>query len=208
MNTLTLLISTLMFTSGFTMARVKYDGGGDWYNDPEVIPNLAREANRRISIDMNEKQGIVSLDDPEIFNYPILYLTGHGNIVFSESEIKNLRKYLLNGGFLYADDDYGMDKAFRREMKRVFPDLDWVELGPQHPIYHTVYDFDKLPKIHEHYKGPPHMYALIYNDRIIVLYTYNTNISDGWTDRHGDPPQKREQAIKMGINIVVYALSY
>ncbi len=203
-----LIVLQLISVPDLTLARVRYDGGGDWYNDPEILPNLAKEINRRTTLKVAESQAVVSLDQPEIFEYPFLFMTGHGNIVLSDEEVRNLRKYLIQGGFLYADDDYGMDKAFRREMKKVFPDLEWVELGPDHPIFHTVYDLQQLPKIHEHYPGPPHMYALIYNGRIVVLYTYNTNISDGWTPRHKDPPEKREQAFQMGVNIVVYALSY
>ena len=198
-------------TEGYdiTIARLKYEGGGDWYNDPEVIPNLANELNHRTSLKVNPEQAVVTPSDPAIFKYPIVYITGHGNISFDEDDIRNLRKYLENGGFLYADDDYGMDESFRREIKKVFPDEELVEIPFDHPIYHIFYDFPNgLPKIHEHYEGPPHGYGIFYKGRMVVFYTYNTNISDGWTSRHNDPPAKREQAFRMGINIVLYALTY
>ncbi len=192
-----------------TIARLEYQGGGDWYNDPDVIPNLAQEINRRTTLKVAPEQAVVSPSDPALFSYPIVYLTGHGNIKFSDDDVKNLRRYLENGGFLYADDDYGMDEYFRREIKKVFPDKDLVEVPFDNPIYHIFYQFpDGLPKIHEHYKGPPHGYAIFYRGRMVVFYTYNTNISDGWTPNHKDPPEKREQAFRMGINIVLYALTY
>ncbi len=191
----------------FTLARVRYAGGGDWYNDPEILPNLARELRNRLGVPVDTVQHVVSLADPALFQYPFLFLTGHGNLRLSDQEIQNLRRYLDHGGFLYADDDFGMDKAFRREIRRVFPDAELRELPPDHPLFHVVYDL-RLPKIHEHYPGPPHAYGIFRGGRLVVLYTYNTNISDGWTPRHKDPPEKREQAFKMGINIVAYALLY
>lgn len=193
----------------FQLARVKYRGGGDWYNDPDVLPNLAAELRKRAGVAVAPDQAVVDVSSREIFNYPFLYLTGHGNIRLTEDEAKNLREYLENGGFLYADDDYGMDESFRREIKKVFPDRELVELPFDHPIYHLFYDFPKgLPKIHEHRPGPPHGYGIFIGDRMVVYYTYNTNISDGWTPNHNDPPEKREAAFKMGINIVLYSLTY
>jgi len=201
-------IHILCILSSFKIARVKYYGGGDWYNDPEIIPNISKEIRKRVGIDVDTQQAIVELSSSEIFNYPMLFLTGHGKIVLSEIEIKNLRKYLQNGGFLYIDDDYGLDKYIRKELKKVFPDKNLLEIPFEHPIYHIYYDFpDGLPKIHEHYKGPPKGYGIFLGERLVVFYTYNTNISDGWTDRHNDPPDKREQAIKMGINIILYAIT-
>ena len=201
-----LLLALLLFTP----VRVKYNGGGDWYNDPEILPNLMRELKIRVkNIDATEDQVVLSLEDDRIFNYPFLFLTGHGNIRLSSKEIENLRKYLNNGGFLYIDDDYGLDKFIRRELKRVFPRKKLQKVPFSHPIYHVFYDFPKgLPKIHEHYKGPPEGYGIFINGRLTVFYTFNTNISDGWTDRHNDPPQKMEEAFKMGVNIVLYALLY
>lgn len=203
-----LLVLTLMASPPeFTLARVQYAGGGDWYNDPEILPNLARELRNRLQMPVDTVQRIVSLADPALFQYPFLFLTGHGNLRFSEDEIRNLRTYLDHGGFLYADDDYGMDTAFRREIQRVFPDAELRELPPDHPLFHVVYDLT-LPKIHEHYPGPPHAYGIFRGGRLVVLYTYNTNISDGWTPRHQDPPDRRELAFRMGVNIVAYALLY
>lgn len=200
---------TFWFFLAFSLVRVQYDGGGDWYNDPDVLPNLAREARARVGLEVDTAQVVLRLDDPRIFDHPFLYLTGHGNIYFSDEEARNLRMYLERGGFLYADDDYGMDEAFRREMRKVFPEATWIEVPFDHPIYHIVYDFPQgLPKIHEHYPGPPKGLALVYRGRIVVFYTYNTNISDGWTPSHNDPPEKREEAFRMGVNILTYALMY
>lgn len=190
------------------IARLKYEGGGDWYNDPDVIPNLAKEINSRTNMRVSTDEAQVSLLDDKLYQYPFLFITGHGNISFSDNEVKRLRQYLENGGFLYADDDYGMDEAFRREMARVFPNSQLVELGLDHPIYHQVYQFpDGLPKIHEHYEGPPRGYGIFVGGRMVVFYTYNTNISDGWTPSHNDPAEVREQAFRMGINIVSYFLT-
>lgn len=194
-----------------TVARIKYQGGGDWYNDPEILPNLCRELNRRTTVEANEEQAIVSIEDDELFSYPILFMTGHGNIRFTEKEVERLRTYLVHGGFLYADDDYGMDEAFRREMERIFPHNDFVELPADHPIYHAHYDLPNgLPKIHEHDGKRPQGFGIFYENRLVVFYTYEANISDGWTnsETHGDPPEKREQALRMGINIIVHALMH
>ncbi len=203
------MMGSFLILALFPLARVQYEGGGDWYNDPDVLVNLAREARVRLGMEVDTVQKVVRLDDPRLRDYPFLYLTGHGNIFFSEEEAANLRRYLESGGFLYADDDYGMDEAFRREMRKVFPDARWVEVPFDHPIFHMVYDFPQgLPKIHEHRPGPPRALALVHRGRIVVFYTYNTNISDGWTPTHGDPPEKREAAFRMGLNILVYALMY
>ncbi len=192
----------------FQIARLKYGGGGDWYNDPEIIPNLCKELNRRTNIVALTEEAQVSLLDEKLYQYPFLFMTGHGNVLFSDEEVLRLRQYLEAGGFLYADDDYGMDESFRREMKKVFPNSDLVELPFDHPIYHQVYRFDNgPPKIHEHYEGPPRGYGIYLGGRLVVYYTYNSNVSDGWTDRYNDPEDVREQAIRMGINIVSYFLS-
>lgn len=192
-----------------TIARMKYDGGGDWYNDPEAIPNLARELQLRAGIETNPDQRVVTLTDDLLFSSPFLFMTGHGEVRWTEPEIRNLRTYLTRGGFLYADDDYGMDEAFRREMKRVFPDKDFVELPFDHPIYHIIYDFSAgPPKHHEHDGKQPQGFGLFHDGRLVVYYTYESNVSDGWADEktHNDPPAKREAAFRMGINIVAYAL--
>ncbi len=193
----------------FTIARVWYQGGGDWYNDPCVIPNLLSYLAKVTGMRVATTEARVKLTDEKLFSYPILYLTGHGNIVFSETEARDLRNYLIHGGFLYADDDYGMDKYFRREIKKVFPEKKLIELPFLHDIYHIQFDFPRgLPKTHEHYPGPPHGYGIFYNGRMVVYYTFNTNISDGWADPnvHHDPLPVRIQALKMGVNIVVWAL--
>ncbi|MDE2825535.1 MAG: DUF4159 domain-containing protein [Gemmatimonadota bacterium] len=192
-----------------TIARMKYDGGGDWYNDPEAIPNLVRELQLRAGIETNPDQRVVTLTDDLLFSSPFLFMTGHGEVRWTEPEIRNLHTYLTRGGFLYADDDYGMDEAFRREMKRVFPDKDFVELPFDHPIYHIIYDFPAgPPKHHEHDGKPPQGFGLFHDGRLVVYYTYESNVSDGWADEktHNDPPAKREAAFRMGINIVAYAL--
>jgi hypothetical protein len=194
----------------FRIARVKYGGGGDWYNDPNMIPNLCREIRKRTAINVGIEQDVISLDDRfDLFSHPIIFMTGHGNIKLSDEEVKNLGDYLMYGGFLYADDDYGMDSSFRREIKRVFPKNDLVEIPFTHPIYHAHYRFpDGLPKIHEHDGKPPQGFGIFHGGRLVVFYTYEANISDGWADPHvhGDPQEKREDALRMGINIIAYAL--
>jgi hypothetical protein len=189
----------------FQMARLKYSGGGDWYNDPDIIPNLVKELNSRTNLKVITDEAQVSLLDDKLYGHPFLFMTGHGNVSFTDEEVKRLRQYLETGGFLYADDDYGMDESFRREMARVLPNNQLVELPFDHPIYHQVYDFASgPPKIHEHYEGPSKGYGIFLGGRLVVYYTYNSNVSDGWTPSHNDPPEVREQAFRMGINIVSY----
>ncbi len=197
-------------SGSLVIARVKYSGGGDWYNDPSAIPNLARYIREQTAVRIQDREAQVSLSDESLFSYPILFLTGHGKIVLSEEESARLRTFLSSGGFLYADDDYGMDASFREVMKRVFPEKSFVELPFQHEMYHSHFHFpDGLPKIHEHDDQIPKGYGLFDNQgRVMVFYTYETNISDGWADPevHQDPPEKREQALKMGVNIILYSL--
>jgi len=193
----------------FTIARLKYRGGGDWYNDPSSIPNLLKFMKKNTTINTASDEKRVNIMSEELFSYPVLFMTGHGKIVFSDEEAVRLRKYLTNGGFLYADDDYGMDKYFRSEIKKVFPGKDLVELPFTHPIYSCHFNFPNgLPKIHEHDGGTPHGYGIFHEGRLVVFYTFNTNVSDGWPDPqvHGDPEDKRLEALKMGTNIFVYAL--
>ncbi|MEO0147014.1 MAG: DUF4159 domain-containing protein [candidate division WOR-3 bacterium] len=190
------------------LARVKYSGGGDWYNDKDAIPNLAAQINARTSLRVATEEKVVSLTDPDLPCYPFLFLTGHGRIRLTDEERKALRKYIEGGGFLYADDDYGMDEFFRQEIKRVFPDKELEEVPFDHPIYHIFYDLEGPPKIHEHYEGPPKGYGIFIGGRLAVYYTYNSNVSDGWTSAHGDPQDVREQAFRMGINMVLYAVMY
>ena len=208
-----ILLLWINFAAGqnFTIGRLKYQGGGDWYNDPSAIPNMLKFLQKETLIHTAEDEKKVTLLSEELFSCPVLFMTGHGKIVFSEEEAKRLRHYLISGGFLYADDDYGMDKYFRTEMKKVFPEKELVELPFAHPIYHCHFDFPNgLPKIHEHDGGPPHGYGIFYEGRLVVFYTFNTNISDGWPDPqvHNDPEDKRQSAFKMGTNIFVYALTH
>ncbi len=194
---------------GLTIARVKYHGGGDWYNDPSCIPNLMTFLRQNTTIYTGADDRHVELLDENLFSYPIIFLTGHGKISFSTEEARLLRLYLTSGGFLYADDDYGMDKSFREEMKKVFPDKQFVELPFSHPLFHSHFNFPNgIPKIHEHDGGPGKTFGVFHEGRLVVLYTWNTNISDGWADPdvHNDPPEIRRQALQMGTNIVVYAL--
>ena len=157
---------------------------------------------------MSEDEAQVGLTDDRLYGYPFLFMTGHGNVSFTDEEVKRLRHFLETGGFLYADDDYGMEESFRREMARVFPQNELVELPFDHPMYHGLYDFDEgLPKIHEHYEGAPKGFGIYVGGRMVVYYTYNSNVSDGWTTAHDDPPAVREQALRMGIDIVSYFLT-
>ncbi len=194
-----------------SIARLKYSGGGDWFNDPSAEVNMIEYLKKNTLIDVSDPKFIaVDISTNDIFNFPILILTGHGNINFSPEEAARLRKYCESGGFLFADDDYGMDESFRREIKKVFPDRNLIELPFNHPIYNSHYNFPNgLPKIHEHDQKPPQGFGIYsLEGRLCVFYTYETNITDGWADtkEHQDPPEKREEAFKMGTNIIVYAL--
>lgn len=195
----------------FTVARVHYEGGGDWYSDPSSLPNLLRFVAAHTDIEVAAQEARVRLTDEELFSYPYLYLTGHGNISFSPEEVIRLRHYLESGGFLHADDNYGMDESFRREMKRVFPAKDWVELPPSHGLFHCHFDLPAgLPKIHQHDGRRAQALGLFEGDRLVVLYTFECDLGDGWEDAqvHGDPEEKRRAALEMGTNIVVWALTH
>jgi hypothetical protein len=195
--------------SEFCIARLKYRGGGDWYNDPTAIPNLLQFIRTNTFIHTADDEKKITLLSEELYSYPFLFITGHGKMIYSDEEIQQLRNYLMNGGFLYADDDYGMDEYFRAAIKMAFPDKEFMEIPFSHPIYHCHYEFPSgPPKIHEHDGGAPKAYGIFHNGRLIVYYTFNTNISDGWpeTDVHGDPEEIRQAAFRMGTNIVVYAL--
>ncbi len=198
------------FPSQARIARLKYSGGGDWYNDPSEEVNLLNFVHQNTGIDVNPEYTFVELSDERLFSFPILFMTGHGNAVFSEYEVKRLREYLEAGGFLYVDDDYGLDKSFRREIKKVFPDLMLVELPFSYGLFHVHFDFPRgVPKTHEHDGKPPQAFGIFLNGRLVVLYTYESNPSDGWTDPevHNDPPEKRLEALQFGTNIVVWALT-
>jgi hypothetical protein len=199
------------YSGEFQIARLRYRGGGDWYSDPTSIPNLLREVERVLGLESARDEARVAIMDEALFSYPFVYMTGHGRIKLSDEEASRLRHYLVSGGFLWADDNYGMDDHFRREMRKVFPEKELVELPFDHEIYYMVYDFPRgLPKIHEHDGGPPHGYGIIDQGRLVIFYTYNTDIGDGIEDPevHGDPPATRQAAMKMAINIVAYALTH
>jgi hypothetical protein len=194
----------------FQIARLKYNGGGDWYNDPSAEINLLKYLQANTSLNVKAEYKFVDISSDEIFSYPFLFITGHGNIVFTNSEAERLKKYLENGGFLYIDDDYGLDKAIRREMKKVFPDKEFTELPYSHKIYNIFYDFASgPPKIHKHDEKPAQGFGIFIGERLAVYYTFEANPSDGWTDAevHNDPEDKREEALKFGANIVLFALS-
>lgn len=196
---------------GFSVARLKYDGGGDWYTGPSTLVNLVRGVKDRTSVPVDQIDEVqVSILDPDFFNYPYVFMTGHGTVRFSDAEVARLRTYLLSGGFLVADDDYGMDKSFRREIARVFPDRSLVDVPFNHPIYHCFYDLPKGPPKVEYHDGLPSEGLGIFDgDRLMVFYVYQGDIGDGLEDAevHGVPPETREDALKMAINTVVYSLT-
>ncbi len=197
--------------SAVKMARVKFSGGSDWYNDQSAEVNLLNFVKTHTNINVDAKYEFVELDSKDIFNYPLLFLTGHGNMKLTDREVKNLRAYLKGGGFLYVDDDYGLDKYLRKEMKKVFPGNNFTELPFSHPIYNCHFKFPNgVPKIHEHDDKKPAGYGLFDEGRLCVFYTFESNPSDGWADPkvHGDAAEKREKALQFGTNIIVYALSY
>ncbi len=194
----------------FHLARIQYGGGGDWYCDPSSLPNLLKYLKNNTPISINDHETRIKLTDDNANQYPYLYLTGHGNIKFNENEIIALRSILLNGAFLHVDDNYGLNKSFRREIQKVFPNKNLIELPKNHMIFNSYYKFPEgLPKIHEHDNKPPQAFALFDNDRMILLYTYESDLGDGWEDAsvHGNPWPVRENALKMGVNIIYHALS-
>lgn len=196
------------FAQSFQIGLLKYSGGGDWYANLETsLPNLIKYCNSNLKTTINPEQAIVEVGSTELFNYPLIHLTGHGNVVFSNQEAENLRKYLLAGGFLHVSDNYGMDAFIRLQLKKVFPELDLVELPFSHPIYHQKYNFDKgLPKVHEHDNKAPQGFGLIYKGRLVCFYDYECDLGDGWesSEIHSDSADAREKALKMGANIISY----
>jgi len=194
----------------YKIAVLKYDGGGDWYANPTAVPNLIKFCNDRIGTRINPIPDQVHVGSEEIFNYPLLHMTGHGNVIFSADEVKNLQQYLYNGGFLHIDDNYGMDKFIRRELKKVFPNQDLIELPFSHPIFKQSFKFNKgLPKIHEHDNKPPQAFGLFHENKLVVLYTYECDLGDGWEDAevHNDSKEARVNALKMGANIIQFAFN-
>jgi len=192
-----------------TIGRLHYEGGGDWYANPSSLPNLLAAVRERTSLVTSEREVVVSLSAPSLWDVPYLYMTGHGNVHFSDADLVTLRRYLLQGGFLHADDNYGMDQSLRRELARLFPDHPLVEVPLDHPIYHLVYAFPKgVPKIHEHDGKPAQGFGIFLDGRLAVYYTYQSDLGDGWEDPevHRDPAPVRESALRMGVNLVAYAV--
>ena len=209
------LLLSLVPASGdsprLAIARLQYDGGGDWYSNPSSLPNLLAYIAGHTRVDAGGEEARVRILDEELFSYPYLYMTGHGNVSLSEAEVIRLRQYLENGGFLHADDNYGMDESFRREVRKLFPRKEFVELPPGHGIFSCHFELPGgLPKIHEHDGNRPQALALFEGSRIILLYTFESDLGDGWEDAdvHGDSEEKRQAALSMGTNIVVWALTH
>ena len=194
-----------------TVGRLHYDGGGDWYANPSSLPNLLGAVRERTGLPTAREEKVVALGDDELWNVPYIYMTGHGNVRFSDQDVAVLRRYLQQGGFLHADDNYGMDESVRRELMRLFPDAPLVEVPLDHPIYHVVYDFPKgIPKIHEHDKKPAQGFGIFLDGRLVVFYSYQSDLGDGWEDPqvHKDPPEKHEAALRMGVNLFAYAVGF
>jgi len=201
-----LIILFSISTTAQQVAILKYNGGGDWYANPTAVPNLIKFSNENIRTVIDEKPQTVEVNSPEIFNYPILFMTGHGNVFFSDEDAENLRNYLTSGGFLHVSDNYGIDPYLRKELKKVFPTIDLQEVPYDHPIYNQTYSFDKLPKIHEHDGKQAQGFGIFYKGRMVCFYDYESDLSDGWEDHvvHNDPFDVREKALKMGANIIEY----
>lgn len=202
-----LLCSKTYSQGTYQLAVLKYNGGGDYYANPTALPNLINFCNQNMGTVINKETPYVEVGSKDLFLYPFLHMTGHGNVVFSREEAANLRKYLLAGGFLHIDDNYGMDEFIRVELKKVFPEIDLVELPNNHPIFKQKYTFNALPKIHEHDGKRPQAFGLVKDGRLMCLYTFETDLSDGWEDPqvHNDPAEKHLQALQMGANIIMYA---
>jgi len=194
-----------------TIGRLHYEGGGDWYANPSSLPNLLTAIRTRTGLHVGAEEKVVLLADDELWNVPYIYMTGHGNVHWSDHDLATLRRYLLQGGFLHADDNYGMDASIRRELGRLFPDIPLVEVPLDHPIYHVVFDFPKgIPKIHQHDGKPAQGFGMFLDGRLAVYYSYQSDLGDGWEDFevHRDPPEKHEAALRMGVNLFAYAVGY
>jgi hypothetical protein len=195
----------------FSIARLKYGGGGDWYSNPSSLPNLMRFVRDKTGLAVSDKETVVSIDGEELFSSPVLYMNGHGNVSFTDEEAGRLRRYLTGGGFLIADDNYGMDTSFRREIKKVFPDKDLLLLPKDHPVFRTLFAFPGgLPKVHEHDGLPAQAFAIFHEGRMVVFYSYQSDLGDGWEDPavHNDPEEIRTAALRMGANLIMWALSH
>ncbi len=196
--------------SSYQIALLKYRGGGDWYANPTSLQNLIKFCNQNLQTNINPNPATVEVGSPDIFNYPFLHMTGHGNVLFSDQEALNLRNYLIAGGFLHIDDNYGLDKFIRPQIKKIFPEVELVELPVSHPIYNQKYKFPNgLPKIHEHDNNPPQGFGIIYKGRLVIFYTYECDLGDGWEDRsvHNDSDEIRTKALKMGANMIQYVFT-
>ncbi len=205
------LLLSIHGTAQVKIARLKYNGGGDWYANKTALPNLLAFTNRELHTAFAPDEDVVEAGSSDVFLYPYIYMTGHGNVIFNEKEASNLRKYMLGGGFLHIDDNYGMDKFIRLEVKKIFPELELVELPYDHPVYHQKYQFAKgLPKIHEHDGKPAQGLGLLYEGRLVLFYSFECDLGNGWEDQriHNDPEAKRIEALKMGANLLAYACSY
>ena len=208
---LTLFLTFLLFyTNAQEVAILKYNGGGDWYANPTAIPNLIEFTNTNIKTNISKNPKTIAIGNVDIYNFPIVFMTGHGNVLFSDDDSKVLKNYLISGGFLHISDNYGLDKFIRREFKKVFPKLEFKEIPNNHPIYNQTFKFPNgMPKIHEHNKKAAQGFGLFYYGRLIVFYDYETDLSDGWEDQiiHNNPKSVREKALKMGANIIEYAFT-
>ena len=212
-----LTILLLAFFSGVSaqsekikIAKLQYSGGGDWYANKTALPNLAKFCNEQLGTTIDEENAVVTVGSPELFNYAFIYMTGHGNVVFSPSEAENLRKYLTSGGFLHIDDNYGLNNYIRLEMKKVFPELEFIELPHDHPIYHQKFDFPNgIPKIHEHDNKPAQGFGLIYEGKLVCYFSYESDLGNGWEDQriHNDPEEVRLKALRMGANLLTYVFT-
>ncbi len=204
------ILLIFLCTNSQEVAILKYNGGGDWYANPTAIPNLIEFVNKNIKTTISKSPQSVAIGSEDIFNFPLLFMTGHGNVFFSDKEATNLKNYLISGGFLHISDNYGLDKFIRRELEKVFPNLEFKEIPSNHAIYNLTFKFPEgMPKIHEHDKKPAQGFGLFYEGRLVVLYDYETDLSDGWEDKiiHNNPKEVREKALKMGANIIEYAFT-
>ena len=205
------LALTSLTAQDLHITRLQYDGGGDWYANPSSLPNLIHFISTETNIRVAPEEYRVKITDTDLYNHPYLYMTGHGNVNFSKEAVYKFRDYLTSGGFLHADDNYGMDDSFRREMKQIFPKKEWVELPHDHPIFSSYFSIaNGLPKIHKHNEKAPQALALFHHGRIVVLYTYESDLGDGWEDLevHKDGEQKHRAALEMGTNILIYAFTH
>ena len=207
-----LLLATPLVAQRYSLkiAKLKYNGGGDWYANKTSLPNLIKFCNQNLNMNIKPDEDVVEVGSQELFSYPFVHMTGHGNVVFSDADAQNLRNYLISGGFLHIDDNYGLDQYIRKEMKKVFPEYEFIELPFDHPIYRQKYSFKNgLPKIHEHDNKPPQGFGIIHKGRLVCFYSYETDLGNGWEDAevHNDPENKRREALQMGANILTFALT-